>query len=301
LSLKSETRDAVENESAYIQLYEELGEKYPETQHAHSEKFPGSRYWTVMRELEPFYCRSKHLLDFGSNDGVYSIPYCVKGGSALGIDISESLVRKASLIARSLNLNCKFLRGEIDSSSLCDNVDDRFDTALFSEVLEHLQNPDQAIRNIHSLLVSGGHMLITTPTPLFNDSNFTTEYVFNLISGRKLMEHYELDTNKLKIFNVSSFVYRHDGYYPRALLTYVEKFGFKCVKSYTIDYLRAIEKSVETISLGDQTNFMSSPPSPKTRIVKTLRELGLEIEIPFRKLPILNLMGSTNVALFKKS
>jgi len=253
-----------------------------------------------MRELAPYYRGSKRLLDFGSNDGVYSIPYCIRGGSALGIDISETLVRKASQTARSLNLNCKFLREEIDSSFLCDSVSDRFDVALFSEVLEHLQKPDQAFRNIHSLLVSGGHMILTTPTPLFNDSNFSSKYVVNLISGSKLMEHHELDTSKLKKFNVSSFVYRHDGYYPRALSTYVEKFGFKCVRSYTIDYLRALEKSVQTISLEDQINFMSGSPSLKTLIVKTLRELGLEIEIPFRKLPILNLMGSTNVTSFKK-
>ena len=143
-------------------------------------------------------------------------------------------------------------------------------------------------------------MILTTPTPLFNDSNFNTRYIFNLISGRKLMEHHKLDTCKLKKFNVSSFVYRHDGYYPIALSSYVEQFGFKCLKRYTIDYLRALEKSVETISIGDQTSFMSGPPSLKTRLVKTLRELGLEIEIPFRKLPILNLLGSTNVAIFKK-
>jgi len=284
----------------YTQLYEELGEKYPETEHAHNEKFPGSRYWTVMKELHPYSSRSKRLIDIGCNDGVFTIPYCLRGGTALGIDISDSLIRKASGSARHFSNRCKFLRREVDSSHIDSEFKNSFDVALFSEVLEHLLNPDQALRNIQTMLVSGGDLILTTPTPLFDNPSLSFKYIYDLISGRRLVENHELDTDKLSKFQISSFAYRHDGYYPIALMKYVESFGFACKKYYTIDYLRTIEKSVLTDDLQRQLNFLSEQQTFRTRFLKKVRQFGLELEIPLRRFPIMNLFGSTNIAIFEK-
>jgi len=301
LTVQIESRNTINKKAEYAQLYEELGEKYPETEYAHNERFAGSRYWTVMRELQPYSRKSKRLVDLGCNDGVYSIPYSLQGGSSTGVDISVSLIRKASVRAKRVNSSCVFLAGEIDSPDLIRIIGDNFDVALFSEVLEHLQNPGQALQNIHSLLVQGGDLILTTPTPLFNGSKLSTKYVFDLLTRKRLTENFELDTTILRKFNVSSFIYRHDGYYPLALIEYVNRFGFRCMKNYTIDYLRAPEKSIESVSSDGEASFLSHDSSLKKRLIQNMRKLGLEIEIPIRNLPIINLLGSTNVAVFRKT
>jgi len=81
----------------------------------------------------------------------------------------------------------------------------------------------------------------------------------------------------------------------------VNRFGFKCLKNYTIDYLRAPEKSIESVSSDGEAGFLSQDGSLKKRLIQNLRKLGLEMEIPLRKLPVMNLLGSTNVAVFRKS
>ncbi len=300
MTAQVEYRDTSHDKSEYGRLYEELGRKYPETKYAHTERFVGSRYWTIMRELEQYSKESKRLIDLGCNDGVYSIPYALRGGESVGVDISESLVHKASQLAGSLKARCTFLQGEIDSPRLTKIVGTGFDVALFSEVLEHLQYPDQALRNVNSLLLPGSDLILSTPTPLFNGTRLSTRYVIDIFRGKKISENFELNTLILKRFDVSAFTYRHDGYYPIALKKYVESFGFMCLKSFTIDYLRAPEKSLENISSEDGANFLERERSMKEQAVSYLRQIGLALEIPLRIVPILNRFGSTNVVIFRK-
>lgn len=44
-----------------------------------------------------------------------------------------------------------------------DGQDGRFDIVLAEQVLEHVAHPHQAIRNMHTMLKEGGHLLLTTP------------------------------------------------------------------------------------------------------------------------------------------
>ena len=90
---KPPVRDAVSDTQSYVEFYNELGEKYPETKIVHSEKM---RYNVILHELKRFALKEKSLLDIGCNDGVYTIPYCKMGGggSAHGIDIYKSLILK---------------------------------------------------------------------------------------------------------------------------------------------------------------------------------------------------------------
>ncbi|MDH4147399.1 MAG: class I SAM-dependent methyltransferase, partial [Acidimicrobiia bacterium] len=44
-----------------------------------------------------------------------------------------------------------------------DSLDDRFDLIICSEVLEHLDRPADAVRNLRSMLVDGGWLIVTVP------------------------------------------------------------------------------------------------------------------------------------------
>jgi 2-polyprenyl-3-methyl-5-hydroxy-6-metoxy-1,4-benzoquinol methylase len=265
-------KDTTADVAAYNEFYEKLGEQYPETKLVHSQRGVATRYWTILNELRPFANRSKKLIDIGCNDGVYCIPYAKIGGVSLGLDISSSLVEKARAKAR--GLKCRFIQGDIENL----NLDEKFDVALFSEVLEHLLKPDSALRKIHSLLLPGGTLLISTPTPLFeNLAKRNLAYVKDVFGGKKLLEGQRIDSsmNRLGEFNLGGYSYRHDGYYPRTLISYIESFDFRCKKFYTMQYPTG---NVEA---------------------RTASRFGILDLIP-RHIPLIRYFGKTNVGLFTK-
>lgn len=63
---------------------------------------------------------------------------------------------------------------------------------VFLEVLEHLSNPEIAIRNISNHIESGGYMALTTPNPLSAESKFTLLFKNNLYAfqPKHLIEHH---------------------------------------------------------------------------------------------------------------
>ena len=52
---------------------------------------------------------------------------------------------------------------DITDRGLLDGVDKEYDVILFTEVLEHVVDTGQALRNIHGLLKEGGFLVMTTP------------------------------------------------------------------------------------------------------------------------------------------
>src|SRR2546428_5329713 len=174
-------KDASKDYAVYEDFYEELGQKYPETFHVHNKREVGSRYWTVISELLPYAKRGLRLIDVGCNDGVYTIPYVLAGGKALGIDVSQSLVNKASKTVHDLGISakCEFIRANIETSGLIIENAAPTDLVLLSEVLEHLLDVRVALLNIRSMLGKGGKFLLTTPTPTFESlRNYSLRYFF---------------------------------------------------------------------------------------------------------------------------
>jgi 2-polyprenyl-3-methyl-5-hydroxy-6-metoxy-1,4-benzoquinol methylase len=277
---------SLKDDSSYRELYEELGEKYPQGEMVRLKNKIGTRYWTVLRELEPFALSGSELFDIGCNDGVFSIPFCLRGGRATGIDISENLVLAARKRAKMLSLpkdRYSFFRAEIDSEEILSMLDqhEEFDVVLFSEVLEHLLSPDTSLRNIHALMKEGGTMLLTTPTPLFETvTELSLPYLRELIDRRKLLERNLIETTKKEEFSargITNSSFRHDGYYPLALRRYLRRFGFKCQKAYTIQF-----------------------PHRSKIALYPLQILGINREMMLRRIPFLNLLGSINVLVCRK-
>ena len=63
---------------------------------------------------------------------------------------------------------------------------------VFLEVLEHLSNPELAIRNISNHIASGGYMALTTPNPYSAQSKLTLVLKNNLYAfqPKHLIEHH---------------------------------------------------------------------------------------------------------------
>ncbi len=311
-------KDTTKNAEHYLEFYEELGRKLPESAIVHGHRGLNSRYWVVWRELRPFARKGAKLLDVGCNDGVYTIPFCQHGGKALGIDISRTLVEKARDSVTGLGLECRFVQADIESLDVTQVPREVFDVALLSEVLEHVSNPERTMRSIHRLLGLDGRLILTAPTPLSEDlASLTGGFVYRTMRGRRLLEEHILDTTKdpvLQDCGVAAYLWRHDGYYPRALRRYVEETGFECERFYTIGLPHLLARKIVVAMLSERALQRLTGPAPMAAsdsngegprpvwrgLRSAYRAVSHVCELVQRRIPLVNLIGVTSVGVFRK-
>lgn len=98
------------------------------------------------------------ILDVGCGDGTILIQFQRNGNELYGCDISE----KAVQVAKSKYGDfCNFTVGDITKSSSL--PEGKFDVIICSEILEHIENDELAIKNLYTKLETGGYLLVTTP------------------------------------------------------------------------------------------------------------------------------------------
>jgi len=100
--------------------------------------------------------KNKKILDVGCATGYIGSELRKKGNYVVGIDITRKDIDVAKKI---LNEAYVF---DIESSSV-KTLGKNFDVIIISEVLEHLFDPEGAIKRFLPLLKSGGVLLLTTP------------------------------------------------------------------------------------------------------------------------------------------
>ncbi len=237
--------DVMQSAERYREFYESLGTSYPETDVVHGDD--RRRFAAILREISRFARQGARLLDIGCNDGVYVVPYCRAGGTAHGIDISAALVERAKQKAR--GLRATFEVADIETYAPAD----RYDLVLMSEVLEHVRRPELAVRNAVACVRPGGSFLLSTPIP-HNVPSW--RYVTRLLARDVLLEPFTVRTDLNVIgqrFGMRGIQYRHDGYYPLALKDWVEGFGTKCTKAYTIGRRLSLQMPLMSL-IGGETN-----------------------------------------------
>ena len=144
---------------------------------------PGARHrrrW-ILRELDriPFF----KLLDAGCGNGELLIAIkrhmpSAKGMS--GVDISSHVIEQNKIRLPEVNFQVLDLENQ--------SLEETFDVIVCSEVIEHLENRRIAFRNLSSMLVPTGTLLLTSPTGHI----YTTEKHFGHITHPNLQEIAEL-------------------------------------------------------------------------------------------------------------
>ena len=108
--------------------------------------------------------RGPRILDVGCSEGVLEILLARKGFNVTGVDINaEALAFARDLLAREpeeVRSRVRFVHGDLAQARL---LDDRFDTLVMGEILEHLEDPQTLLNRSLDLIRPNGRVIITTP------------------------------------------------------------------------------------------------------------------------------------------
>jgi 2-polyprenyl-3-methyl-5-hydroxy-6-metoxy-1,4-benzoquinol methylase len=166
---------------------------------------PRSEFWHLGYYTYPFYRstvqnlfeihlqKSFQVLDAGCGpDGGYitTISTRIQG---IGLDISHSNIRKSVKTSKNSDrVICNFLVGDLGKIPFHENC---FDIIICQDVLEHLKDKQNAIREMALSLKRGGKLIIST-TNAFNPAMFVDDILPNSISSMLIYllggpRHYE--------------------------------------------------------------------------------------------------------------
>lgn len=138
-------------------------------------------------------CRGENVLDIGSGVGTIDFYLAQKGQQVTGIEISQRAVDVARQSQQRFGLSKKirFLRGDFFELK----TGGQFAFIICSEVLEHLQDDQTAIKKIYQLIKPEGRLLITVPSQNAPLIKLGLIKKFDKVSGH--LRRYTLNSLKL--------------------------------------------------------------------------------------------------------
>lgn len=104
--------------------------------------------------------QDKAILDIGCSTGYFGAQLMKKGAKVTGIDISTKAIKEAKKVlteAKVVDLN----EGKLPFKNKV------FDSIIASELLEHLFQPINILKEAHRILKDGGELIISTPNLLY--------------------------------------------------------------------------------------------------------------------------------------
>jgi len=101
--------------------------------------------------------RSARILEVGCGDGAFTRSLAEYSSAITAVDISHGQIEQNARAYPEIS----FLQHDVSARFPFD--DDAFDVIWCSEVLEHLFDPNFALREIHRVMAPGGRLLVTVP------------------------------------------------------------------------------------------------------------------------------------------
>lgn len=117
-------------------------------------------YRLLLETINKSVKKNATVLDIGCGAGAISLYMASKGHQVTGIDISEKAIKTCKDSAKFLDLKTKFLTVYFPQ----EKIRDHFDTIIFTEVIEHLEDDRKALMQIHEMLNKNGLLILSTPS-----------------------------------------------------------------------------------------------------------------------------------------
>jgi len=186
----------------YEELFENFGEKYEK------ESFTEGTLGEVdFIEKEINYDKNIRILDIGCGTGRHDIELAKRGYNVTGVDLSESMLKKARANAQTADVKVDFQRA--DARYL--NFNNEFDLVLtICEGAFPLMETDkmnfQILQNASRALKSGGKYILTTLNGLFPLHHSTEDFVNDAATSDSVSRENTFDLMTFRDLSVYEFV-----------------------------------------------------------------------------------------------
>lgn len=204
-----------------------------------------SRWNAIKKMISP--TPSLQILDFGCGDGRFS-NLLSEYGTVTGVDIVPTSIKKAKKNFPAI----KFLTLDCTQPNITKHFDIKYDLIISSEVIEHLLNQEQYIKNATQLLKPGGHLILTTPdkrwyNAFFSNKNIEPQAYEFWLSKNQLK--YLVTDNNLKI--ITHFNFRSEW-----IFSFKSTFFLNCIGNRYVHFLlRKLGLKSLVLSILNQFNI----------------------------------------------
>lgn len=181
----------------------------------------GALVWESYTKADVFRQRAHHLaeiaarfavvngakgrvLDLGCGDGFFSHLFAMKGLEVTGIDPEDLGIDQAKLMTKSQTYPAQPPTFQVATGTRLPFEDGTFALVTNLDVIEHLSNPVQVIREAARVLKPGGHFLVVTPSWQFGGSSDAVYHGFEytmeeLVRTLRAVDQFEIaDTGMIK-------------------------------------------------------------------------------------------------------
>ncbi|HVZ10832.1 MAG TPA: class I SAM-dependent methyltransferase [Candidatus Paceibacterota bacterium] len=102
--------------------------------------------------------KGKAILDIGAGFGDFVFACLERGYDARGIELNAKKIAKAEIAAAQKGISLPLVQGIAESLPFENN---RFDFVNVGEVIEHVRDPRQVLKEIYRVLKPGGHVYVS--------------------------------------------------------------------------------------------------------------------------------------------
>ncbi len=147
------------------------------------------------------------IIDIGCGGGLIAEPLARMGGNVTAIDASEKNIKIAKIHAEKSSLKINYINTSAEEFA---KENKKFDVVLALEIIEHVSDVEEFVRNLELLLKPGGLLFIATinRTP--------KSFLFAKIAVEYILRWLPINTHSWKKFLK-----------PHEINSYAEKYGLK--------------------------------------------------------------------------
>lgn len=106
----------------------------------------------------------KVMLDVGCGNGLYTFRLADDDDKVIGVDMAKGQIAGARKFKVELKRSIEFARASAESLPFCDQC---FDAVLLIEMLDHVPNHEEAVREACRVLRAGGDLIVYVPNKLY--------------------------------------------------------------------------------------------------------------------------------------